>query len=193
MIGFAYACNRKQTYSIIQRELVMAQMQTLSIRLPDDDFHWLLNQQIPGTKTPSEKLRALLQKARQQEAGLNDPARCAAWMRELVQPFIDTQAGLEHQLNRHSDLLSAIANLAPQLMATLITAVPSENRDLALATEIESRLAQQAFRLFTTLLRGAVTSNPSTYAADVYDQHLPDIIELAQIIHSRKEKEANHG
>ena len=34
----------------------MAQMQTLSIRLPDEDFQWLLSARPETGKTPSEKL-----------------------------------------------------------------------------------------------------------------------------------------
>ncbi len=171
----------------------MAQMQTLSIRLPDEDFQWLLSLQEGSARTPSEKLRALLQRVRQQEAGLSDPEHCAAWMRELVQAFIDKFAGLERQQKKHSDLLSAVASLTPQIMATLVAAAHSEESGERYAVDIEAQLAQQSFRLLATLLRAAVTSNPATYAPELYDRHLPDIIELAQIIASRKGKETNHG
>jgi len=56
----------------------MAQMQTLSIRIPDEDFQWLSSLQEADAKTPSEKLRALLARIRKQEAGMTSPELCAA-------------------------------------------------------------------------------------------------------------------
>ena len=73
----------------------MARMQTLSIRLPDEDFNWLVSLPESGARTPSEKLRALLQQAREQQQGMLDPERCTAWMRQLIQPFVDEMGLLD--------------------------------------------------------------------------------------------------
>lgn len=171
----------------------MAQMQTISIRMPDEDFQWLLAQQEAGARTPSEKLRALLAKARQQEAGMASHEACAAWMRGLAQPLVDGIAALERRDKVHSDLLGAAAEWVPQIMATLISARPDGQAGLAQAAETEAVLAQQCFRLLTGILRAAITSVPATYDKEVLDRYLPDIIEIAEIISTRKEKELQHG
>lgn len=171
----------------------MAQMQTISIRVPDEDFQWLLSLQEGSAKTPSEKLRALLARARQQEAGMGDPELCAAWMRQLAQPFSDTVTTFERQQKSHSDLMGAVAEWIPQIMATLISTRPTGEDAQEKARELEAILAQQCFRLLTTLLRAAVTSTPATYDKDVLDRYLADVIEIATIISTRKEKELNHG
>lgn len=169
----------------------MAQMQTLSIRIPDDDFQWLLMQSDGNLRTPSEKLRGLLQQAREQQQGLHDPERCAARMRQLVQPFIDDMDVVERERQRHSDLLAAVAEQLPGIMALLVAGRPAQDANSAVA--LEALVAQRCFRLFGALLKGAITSNPSAYADGVYERHLPAIIELAQIISSRQGKETNHG
>lgn len=171
----------------------MAQMQTVSIRLPDDDFQWLLSLQEGSAKTPSEKLRALLQRVRQQEAGLHDPERCSAWMRDLVQPLADALSGIERRQQRHSDVLTAVVDHVPQVMAALVSARLSAESSEQEGAEVEALIAQRCFRLFGAILRGAVTSSPASFAPDTYTRHLPDIMELAQIISSRKGKETNHG
>lgn len=171
----------------------MAQMQTISIRIPDEDFQWLLKLQEPGAKTPSERLRALLARARQQETGMSDPELCSAWMRGLAQPFVDSIAALERKSKIHSDIVSAVAERVPQIMATLASARAAGNDAEKDATEAEATLTQQSFLLLTALLRTAVTSSPSTYDKKVLDRYLPDIIELASIISTRKGKELQNG
>ena len=171
----------------------MAQMQTISIRIPDDDFQWLLSMAEPGARTPSEKLRALVTRAREQGAGLSDYRRCAAWMRELVQPFTEAVADVERKHKIHSVLLATISEHVPQIMATLISEAPAGAQDLEKAREAEALLAQQTFRLLAALLRAGVTSNPLTYNQQVFGSQLDDILEIAAIISTRKEKEPTNG
>ena len=169
----------------------MAQMQTLSIRIPEDDFQWLLAWQDSEAKTPSEKLRALLSKFRQQENGIGSPAQCVSWMRTLAQPLMDSLMMLERQQKTHSDLFSVAVETVPQIMATLASsrindeAAPASAHTEAI--EIEAVLAQQCFRLLSAVLRLAVTSTPATYDKQVLDSLLPEIMEIVTIIAHRKE------
>lgn len=171
----------------------MAQMQTISIRVPDEDFQWLLSLQQPSAKTPSEKLRALLSNARQQEAGMTNPELCSTWMRALAQPFMDAVTAFERKQKIHSDLVGAVSEWVPQIMATLVSSRLGGKRLQEEAVEVEAVLAQQCFRLLTTLLRAAITSVPATYDKEVLDRYLPDIIEIAAIISTRKGKELKNG
>lgn len=172
----------------------MAQMQTVSIRLPDEDFHWLLSAQEGAGKTPSEKLRALVSRVRQQESGLADPHVCSEWMRNLIQPTANAVATWERTHKEHSDLMSAVLDIVPRIMAILVSAQPSsaEGRESDMR-EIEAALAQQCFRLLTTLLRAAVTSVPAVYDKESIERYLPDIVEITEIIATRKEKERKNG
>jgi hypothetical protein len=171
----------------------MAQMQTISIRIPDEDFQWLLSLDGADARTPSEKLRSLLVQARRQEAGLADHDLCFAWMRGLVQPFVDSVAAFERKQKIHSDVVSAVAEWLPRVMATAVSTRIGEKSALDKAKEVEAALARQSFRLLTTLLRAAVTSVPATYDKDVLDESLHDVIEIAAIISTRKEKELKNG
>ncbi len=171
----------------------MAQMQTISIRVPDEDFQWLLSINEADAKTPSEKLRALLARIRRQEAGMASPEMCSAWMRGLAQPFLDAIAAYERKQKAHSDLVSAVAEWSPQLMATLISTRLSGEGDQEKAVEVEAILAQQGFRLLTTLLRAAVTTKPATYDREILAHYLPDVIEIVQIIAARKGEEHING
>ncbi|MCE1241335.1 MAG: hypothetical protein LWW83_15575 [Azonexaceae bacterium] len=169
----------------------MAQMQSLSIRIPDEDFQWLLAQPDNSARTPSEKLRALLQRVREQQAGQQDPELCTLWMRQLVQPFADETGQIERNRQQHSDLLAAVIEHVPAIMALLVAGRPAASGDEA--ANCEALIALRCFRFFGALLKGGITSTPSTYGEGIYDRYLPDILELAQIISTRKGKETNHG
>jgi len=172
---------------------IMAQMQTISIRVPDEDFQWLSSLQESDAKTPSEKLRALLARTRKQEAGMTSPEMCAVWMKALAQPFAESLSAYERKHKIHSDLIGAVAEWGPQIMATLVSTRLASEAGREQAVEVEAILAQQCFRLFATLLRAGVTTHPATYDRDVLDRYLPDIIEIAEIIENRKEREQSHG
>jgi len=181
----------------------MAQMQTVSIRLPDEDFQWLLSAQEGAGKTPSEKLRMLVARVRQQESGLSNPDVCAEWMRSLVQPMMNAVATWERQHKEHSELMSAVLDTVPRIMAIVLSGQrqppgPRESGDggermACDLHEIEAALAQQSFRLLTSLLRAAVTTNPAVYDKEAIDRYLPDILEITEIISTRKDKERKNG
>ena len=171
----------------------MAQMQTMSIRLPDDDFRWLLSTQEGSGKTPSERLRAMIAQVREQESELSDPDSCMAWMRRLVQPTANFVAAWERQNKQHSDVLSAVLDIAPRLMALLVSARPPSTQDDGNdMREMEAALASHCFYLLTTVLRAMVTSVPAAYEKGNIERYLPDILEISEIIIARREKEKSH-
>ena len=174
----------------------MAQMQTLSIRLPDEDFQWLLSAHPETGKTPSEKLRALVASSRQQDAGRADPEMCAESMKGLVQVLANSVVVWERRSMRHSELVGAALEIAPQLMAILASSSPineAVKTGETKAKELETMLAQQCFRLLTRILRAAVTSTPEVYEKESIERYLPDIVEIMEIIAIRREKECKNG
>ncbi|MFA9949022.1 hypothetical protein [Dentiradicibacter hellwigii] len=174
----------------------MAQMQTLSIRLPDEDFQWLLSARPETGKTPSEKLRALVAGSRQQDVERADPEMCAESMKGLVQALVNSVAVWERRSMRHSELVGAVLETVPQLMAILASSMPvSETAEAGetMAKELEAALAQQCFRLLTRILRAAVTSAPEVYERESIERYLPGIVEIMEIIATRREKERKNG
>jgi hypothetical protein len=139
-------------------------------------------------------LRALIAQIRELESVLADTDACSAWMRKLALPTANAVEAWERQHKEHSDLMSAILDVAPRIMAILVSARSFAEKDAdGDLREIEAALAQQCFRLFTTLLRAMVTSVPAVYDKEAIERYLPDIMEIMEIITTRKEKEQNHG
>lgn len=164
----------------------MPRMQTISIRVPDEELQWLVSLDEGNTRTPSEKLRLLVARARQQQIGMADPETCTTWMRTLAQPFADSLAALERQKKIQSELIAAVEEWVPAMMATLISSRIGGHKAQESALEVEAILAQQCFRLITAVLRAAVTTNPATYDKSVLDRYLADIVEIANIISTKR-------
>ena len=157
-------------------------MQTVSIRLPEDDLAWLTQLQLPGATSPSDKLRALLADARRRSEGANDYIGCLTGLRDQVRPLLDVTQALEHEHAMHSEVLPMLAMQTPELMASMIAGVPAGEDAAAQARTLEGRLAARAMRMLLGLLRLAVTQRTPAYDPAVLDPFVPEILELAEMI-----------
>ncbi len=162
-------------------------MQTVSVRIPEDDLAWLSNLQLAGASSPSDKIRALLSEAKRRAGGENDFASCVALLREQVRPLQDAVQTHEHTSHSHSEIVSLLAAQLPELMATLITSAPEGKRLAETAVELEARLTAKAMRILLGLLRLAVTQRPPVHQSTVLNPYVAEVQELAQIIQPARE------
>lgn len=163
-----------------------SQMQTLSARVPSEDLEWLASLNIPGAVSPSDKLRTLIGQMRRQHEGTIDYAAGLAWLRELLAPFVTAMRALEHQHRTHSEALSLAAEWLPQLMATLLSARPAGRDARDRAVETEDIVVQRCMQFLTSLLRLAITQQAACYNPAVVDKHLPQVLEVAEIVAAQR-------
>jgi hypothetical protein len=150
------------------------QMQTLSARIPTEDLEWLVGLEIQGAVSPSDKVRALIGQLRRQHEGSLDYQRSLGWLRDLVAPFVNAIRGIEHHNRMHSEALTLVAEALPQIMATLLS-------ERGLTKDAKDRV-QRCFQLLTSILRLAVTHDAACYDPKVIDAHVPQVLEIAEII-----------
>ncbi|KJK22057.1 hypothetical protein UB46_23335 [Burkholderiaceae bacterium 16] len=162
-------------------------MQTVSVRIPEEDLAWLAGIELPGASSPSDKIRALLADARRRADGSSDYIGCVALLREQVRPLLDATQTLEHEHQQHSEIVPMLAMQLPELMASLIAGVPSGDRAPAQARELEARLTARAMRMLLGLLRLAVTQRTPAYDPAVLDAYVPEVLELAKLIHNARQ------
>src|SRR5690349_6439891 len=117
----------------------MAQVQTLSARLPTEDGEWLATTEIQGATTASDKLRGLVARSRQIQESTADFQTSLAWARELVAPLVAEVGAYEHKEGVHSEPLRLVAEAAPQMMALLLSGRNFANNPQH-ATQLEERL-----------------------------------------------------
>ena len=95
-------------------------MQTISVRVPDEDLEWLMAQEIAGARNPSDRIRSLISATRRQREGMADYVACVAMLRDFLRPFLDTLSAAERKHKMHSEVVAAIAESLPEIMAETI-------------------------------------------------------------------------
>lgn len=164
-------------------------MQTLSARLPAEDFEWLMSLDIQGAVSPSDKLRALMAQMRRQHEGTMDYAACVAWLRDLLAPSVTALRSVEHQHRMHSEALTLAAEWLPEIMATLLSARSARGVGRDEALELEDVVVQRCFRFLASLLRLGVTREAPCYNPGVIERHVAAALETAEIVaQSRKSR-----
>ena len=169
------------------------QMQTLSARIPTEDLEWLVSLDIQGAVSPSDKVRSLIGQLRRQHEGSLDYQRSLSWLRDLVAPFVNAVRGIEHYNRMQSEVLTLVAEALPQIMATLLSerGLTKDAKDRAI--DVEQIVVQRCFQLLTSILRLAVTHDAACYDPKVMDAHVPQVLEIAEIIaQTRKMRDRKH-
>jgi hypothetical protein len=169
----------------------MAAMQTVSARIPGEDLEWLATLEIQGATTPSDKVRALVSQLRRQHEGAMDYGASLQWMRDLVGPFVTAIGSFEHRHSKHSELIRLVADWVPQVMALLVSENNLAREPQKKALEIEEKLAARLFQLVMPLLRLGVTPAADCYDPRVLEKHLPQLIELANVIAASQPAQAS--
>jgi hypothetical protein len=163
-------------------------MQTISVRVPDDDLAWLLGLEIDGARNPSDRIRSLIAATRRQREGVADFVACTAMLREFLRPFLETVRAAERRHGVHSEVVSIIAESLPEIMAETIAFEPTGEDDSvpAVLARVESGLAARSMRMLIRLLRLAVTQHTPAYTPAVLDPHLDEVIEIAKLVNERR-------
>jgi hypothetical protein len=166
----------------------MAAMQTVSVRIPNEDMEWLATLTIQGASTPSDKLRALVTQTRRQTEGAADYTASSAWMRDLLLPLIAKLGAHENKQGAHSEIVRLIAEWAPQTMALLISESNLGQNTQQRVVQLEDRLAARVFQLMSAILRLGVTQKADCYDPSVLEKYLPQVIELVNVIAANRKQ-----
>ena len=83
-------------------------MQTVSVRVPEEDLEWLMALDIAGARNPSDRIRSLIAANRRQREGTTDYVACAAMLRDFLRPFQDGLSAAERRHKVHSEVLATI-------------------------------------------------------------------------------------
>lgn len=164
-------------------------MQTVSVRIPEEDIEWLMGLDIAGARNPSDRIRSLISATRRQRAGTSDYAAAAAMMRDFLRPLQDVLSATERREKLHSEVVATILAGLPEIMAEAIAfpPVPADGSAVATLTGIEADLATRMMRLLVQLLRLSITPAVPAYDTAVLDSYLAEIANIADLIRDRRQ------
>lgn len=161
----------------------------LSVRVSDDDAEFLAALQLDGAVTPSEKLRALIARARAEAADGRSFEAALARLRAQLEPTAQLLRTRELETRRRSQLVLEVMQALPDLAAYLVAgpapATRSRNEDLP---GFEQGVADRLFRLIEAVLRLAVTETAPCYTPDVVTQGAAGTLELSRVILSNRQR-----
>ncbi|MBN9090257.1 MAG: hypothetical protein J0J01_25375 [Reyranella sp.] len=167
-------------------------MQTVSVRIPEDDIQWLMGLDIEGARNPSDRIRSLIGATRRQREGTSDYVACAAMLRDFLRPLQDVLSAAERREKVHSEVVATILAGLPEIMAEAIAfpPVPADGAAVATLTRIEADLAMRTMRLLVQLLRLSITPAVPAYDPAVLDSYLAEIAHIADLVRDRRQPTA---
>jgi hypothetical protein len=160
----------------------------LSVRVPVEDAAFIAQLEIGEALTPSDKIRALLKQAREEQEQQKDPGYCVGWVRRILEPFVEGIQRAELACDQHSDLLAAFADWQAKMLSYLASL---DETDLDLEA-VEEELATRIFRLIATVFRLSITREAPCYDPHLLGSKLEGLAELFQLLQTRLAKEVAH-
>ena len=154
-------------------------MVPISGRLPDDLYEWLSTFVVEGATTLSDKMRVAVANLKRLHDGDSDYIGALAMYRDLGRGTREHIAALERDAGEHSEVLAAMLEHIPALMAALNAAEP---KSVGEAQQLEETLVKRTLQLTESLLRQAVTSGAAAYDPQVVSKNAGRLLELARII-----------
>ncbi|MDA0782505.1 MAG: hypothetical protein O2970_10380 [Proteobacteria bacterium] len=156
-----------------------------SVRLPQEDAEFIANMEIKGAKTPSDKIRAIIAKAREEEKEDKDYKNILRKAQEMFIPALDKLREEELKKGEHSELTGIVSECLVETCAFFISAL-SENKKGTNLNNLEKGVADRIFTLFERVMRMGVTAQAPCYNKVIIKEHLAPVLELAGIIVNQK-------
>ncbi|MDH5388632.1 MAG: hypothetical protein OEY06_09300 [Gammaproteobacteria bacterium] len=166
----------------------MAKLQNVSARISQEDAEFLAQVEITGAKTPSDKLRAIIEQARLRHIAANDFESAIASMHDLLSPINRRIRHLESGNEIHSELLVRVIEWLPDIVALIVST--DCNREGSNEDEhttenllkLESGVADRVFRLIESVLQISITKQCACYNTDLMRERIEPVIELSEIV-----------
>lgn len=161
----------------------------LSVRVSEEDAEFLAGLELDGAATPSEKLRALIAKARERHAEGRTYEGSLAIVRELLEPVSQQLRARELKTRQRSELIADTLYWLPDLVAYLMAgpATRPGKADAADLVEFEAGVAHRIFRFTEAVLRLGVTAKAPCYDPGVVNAGIGGTLELAQLVAAHRQ------
>jgi hypothetical protein len=158
-------------------------MVPISGRIPDDLYAWLSTLQLEDATTVSDKLRVAILHLKRVHEGDTDYLGALSMYRDLGRSTRDQIAHLEQKTGQHSEVLAALMEHLPALIALLHSSQISSPQS---AKELEAALVRRTLQLAETLLRQAITGGAAAFDEKVITDNSTRLLEVARLVSSTR-------
>jgi hypothetical protein len=165
--------------------IVTGQSIPFSVRLPHEDAEFIASLEIKGAKTPSDKIRAIIAKAREEDNSEQDYKNVLRQVQDMFIPALDKLREDELKKGEHSELLRILSEWLSETCAFFIYSLSADKKSTSL-NSIEKGVADRIFTLFERVMRMGVTTEAPCYNKTIIKEHLAPVLELSGIIINQK-------
>jgi hypothetical protein len=152
-------------------------------RITEEDADFLNLLKINGANTPSDKLRAIIEEARQRREYSQDFTGLFRMTQEQLGPNIEKIKNAEFENDIHSALLARILEWLPDFYAFCLSAISAEKLE---STEelkkYEKGAVDRVARLLESLLHLELSNQTSSYDPHALRNHVVSLTNIIQII-----------
>lgn len=163
-----------------------AKTRSISGRISERDFEFLIGFHLDGKVTVSEKLRYVASFFRRYHESFSDYSEALTETHRLLEPSRLAMKSFEHDQGIRSQLLEQVFQTIPGIMAELSTsreklvATSGANQRKA-AMKLEENVLQNVLQLLESVLRLALTSKSPCYNPSLLQGRLDTITELVEL------------
>ncbi len=162
----------------------------LSVRLTPEEASFLAGYEAPNSRTLSEKVRAIIAEAKEQQTGNVDYASSLAFTTRLLSPALACLREAEDREKAHSELLAILMHWLPEVTALLLAHTNRTDGSIDNLETLEADVADRTFSLFEQILRLGVTGESPCYDPMAIIRRVNTIVKLSEIVnHSTKTTE----
>ncbi|MFT6332351.1 MAG: Arc/MetJ-type ribon-helix-helix transcriptional regulator [Lentimonas sp.] len=169
----------------MQENNISGQSIPFSVRLPQEYAEFIANLEIKGAKTPSDKIRAIIKKAHEEEKENRDYKNVLRKIQKTFIPALDHLHKEELKKGERSELVRIISQWLSETYAFFISTL-LENKESVNLNNLEKGMADRIFILFEQIMRMGVTTQSPCYNKAIIKEHLAPVLELAGIIVNQK-------
>lgn len=164
--------------------MAQSKMTTISTRLSQADVTFLHTLGIDGARTPSEKIRRLVERARQRIEGAGSYSETAGLIDDLARRSVRRIKELEHNQGMHSEAVAIAMRELPETLAHVLSQADASNGSPQSLRELEAETLSRIFRLCVQVLRLAVTREAPCYEPGIVRKQLQPLADIWELIDS---------
>ena len=162
---------------------------SLSVRVDDDDAAFLAGLSLGDARTPSEKLRLLLQAERRRQEGIGDPLEAADMFRDLLAPAKQRIRRMEKETGARSDFAARLYERLPEIAGATFAGPGASKKEAAAAlAAFESDILNDVFALILEILELGLTTKNRCYDSRGIKKRLRPLLEIIELINMSEHK-----
>ncbi len=162
----------------------------ISFRISHDAAEFLSGLDVEGAKTPSDKMRAILEEYRKKHSQIKEFIGCYKFLQEQLAPVTEVIRKAEFDHKKHSEILARTLDWLPDLFAFLVSSVLANEEEILEENilEVEKGVADRVFRIMENYLQMGITEKCPCYDPNLLSDQMKPILEIMDVL-SRKQRE----